>query len=85
VSDLEAAAAWDHDGIDHWKIDPYNEEDAGDNTLVEETSFVTLFPKYREQYLREWWPHVTRELKKFVRQAVLPTRGAVDLVGFDST
>ena len=21
-------AAWDHEGIDHWKIDPYREEDA---------------------------------------------------------
>eukprot|EP00049_Salpingoeca_infusionum_P022811 m.8910 g.8910 ORF g.8910 m.8910 type:complete len:313 (-) comp5408_c0_seq2:174-1112(-) len=55
---------WDHDGIDHWKLEPYTEQDAKGNTLIEESSFVTLFPKYREQYLREWWPFVTKELKK---------------------
>lgn len=32
--------------------------------LVEESSFATLFPQYREQYLRETWPLVTAELKK---------------------
>ena len=56
--------AWDHDGIDHWKEVEYTEEMAKGNTLVEETSFCTLFPKYRELYLREWWPKVTQELKK---------------------
>lgn len=33
--------------------------------LLEESSFATLFPAYREQYLREVWPTVTAELKKF--------------------
>jgi hypothetical protein len=33
--------------------------------LLEESSFATLFPQYREQYLREAWPLVTTELKKF--------------------
>eukprot|EP00802_Teleaulax_amphioxeia_P012260 Tamp_12299.p1 GENE.Tamp_12299~~Tamp_12299.p1 ORF type:complete len:399 (+),score=119.29 Tamp_12299:175-1197(+) len=32
--------------------------------LLEESSFATLFPKYREVYLRESWPVVTRELDK---------------------
>ncbi|KAJ1918584.1 ribosomal RNA assembly protein krr1 [Mycoemilia scoparia] len=32
--------------------------------LLEESSFATLFPKYRENYLREVWPHVTSVLEK---------------------
>jgi ribosomal RNA assembly protein len=30
--------------------------------LLEESSFATLFPKYREAYLRQVWPVVTRTL-----------------------
>jgi ribosomal RNA assembly protein len=30
--------------------------------LLEESSFATLFPKYRESYLRSVWPIVTRSL-----------------------
>ena len=50
--------------VDHWKIDPVNAENALDAPL-DESSFATLFPKYREKYLREVWPLVTRTLKGF--------------------
>ena len=50
--------------------------------VVDETSFSTLFPKYREQYLREWWPMVSRELKSKVRRARRSARGAEGLVVF---
>eukprot|EP00038_Savillea_parva_P026178 m.51973 g.51973 ORF g.51973 m.51973 type:complete len:397 (+) comp7347_c0_seq1:149-1339(+) len=55
---------WDHDGIDHWKPVEYTEEMGKKNPLIEETSFSTLFPRYREHYLRQWWPQVTATLKQ---------------------
>jgi ribosomal RNA assembly protein len=54
---------WDHDGINHWEIQPFAKED-NPSGLLEESSFATLFPKYREKYLREVWPAVTRALKE---------------------
>ncbi len=54
---------WDHDGIDHWNIPKFQKED-NPGGLVEESSFATLFPKYRERYLQEAWPAVTRALKE---------------------
>eukprot|EP00122_Pirum_gemmata_P004367 Pgem_evm1s3965 len=54
---------WDHEGIDHWKINPWSEED-NKSALLEESVFATLFPKYREKYLREIWPAVTTALKE---------------------
>ncbi|GMF43764.1 unnamed protein product [Phytophthora fragariaefolia] len=62
---------WDSEDIDHWKIDPWldeidDEKNAGKKikmpNLLEESSFATLFPKYREKYLREVWPIVTKAL-----------------------
>lgn len=39
--------------------------------LLEESSFATLFPKYREQYLRQVWPLVQKELSKHQVKAEL--------------
>ncbi len=54
---------WDTDDIDHWKIDEWTEEDKLSGSLLEESSFATLFPKYREKYLRDVWPVVTKALE----------------------
>jgi hypothetical protein len=37
---------WDHEGIDHWAVQPFSKED-NPGGLLEESSFATLFPKYR--------------------------------------
>lgn len=55
---------WDHDGIDHWKVEEFKQED-NPHGMLEESSFATLFPKYRETYLREVWPLVQDKLKEF--------------------
>jgi ribosomal RNA assembly protein len=56
-------APQDHDGIDHWKVEPFTKDD-NPGGLLDESSFATLFPKYREKYLREVWPSITRALKE---------------------
>jgi len=55
---------WDNDEIDHWAIPKVTPDDPLDAPL-EESSFATLFPKYREKYLREVWPLVTKTLKTY--------------------
>ncbi|KAJ6648796.1 KRR1 small subunit processome component like [Pseudolycoriella hygida] len=39
--------------------------------LLEESSFATLFPKYRENYLREYWPLVQKTLEEYKLKAEL--------------
>ncbi|KAL5336184.1 hypothetical protein BJX70DRAFT_373309 [Aspergillus crustosus] len=57
--------AWDTEDIDKWKIDPFKAEDNAAGSFAEESSFATLFPKYREVYLKEAWPVITRALEKY--------------------
>ena len=45
--------AWDDETVDHWKIEPFGPEDNKGGPFAEESSFATLFPQYREQYLRQ--------------------------------
>ncbi|KAG5948221.1 ribosomal RNA assembly protein krr1 [Claviceps monticola] len=56
---------WDTDDIDKWKVDTFTAKDNAGGTFTEESSFVTLFPKYREVYLKEAWPLVTKSLEKY--------------------
>ncbi|KAI9662850.1 MAG: ribosomal RNA assembly protein krr1 [Bathelium mastoideum] len=55
---------WDTDDIDKWKEDAFTPTDNTGGTFAEESSFATLFPKYREVYLKEAWPLITHSLKK---------------------
>lgn len=53
---------WDTEDIDHWKTDTWDPE-SDKSAIVQESSFATLFPKYREKYLREVWGIVTKALE----------------------
>ncbi|KAF2131809.1 eukaryotic type KH-domain (KH-domain type I) [Dothidotthia symphoricarpi CBS 119687] len=55
---------WDTDDIDKWKIDPFKPEDNTAGPFTDESRFSTLFPKYREQYLKGSWKFITSALAK---------------------
>lgn len=55
---------WDTDDIDKWKIEEFKPADNLGGTFAEESSFAILFPKYREVYLKEAWPLITKSLEK---------------------
>lgn len=55
---------WDTPDIDKWKVDEFKPEDnVSGLAFAEESSFMTLFPKYRETYLRSIWADVTNTLE----------------------
>lgn len=55
---------WDTDDIDKWHEEPFTPDQNLGGTFSEESSFATLFPKYREVYLKASWPMITRALEK---------------------
>ena len=48
---------WDDGTVDHWRPVPISRED-NPSGLLEESSFATLFPQYREKYIESVWPKV---------------------------
>lgn len=63
VSTNNKEKPWDTPDIDKWAIEEFKPEDnASGLPFMEESSFMTLFPKYREKYLKSVWPAVTRAL-----------------------
>ncbi|KAJ1618846.1 hypothetical protein T492DRAFT_916504 [Pavlovales sp. CCMP2436] len=60
----EDDGATEEDTINYWAAMTFTKDDNKGGHLLEESSFAVLFPQYREKYIREAWPHVTRALKE---------------------
>ncbi|KAF2725906.1 eukaryotic type KH-domain (KH-domain type I) [Polychaeton citri CBS 116435] len=55
---------WDTGDVDKWHEESFTPDQNLGGTFSEESSFATLFPKYREAYLKASWPLITRALEK---------------------
>ncbi len=58
-----------------WDVPVFTPDDNKAGPFTEESSFAILFPKYREQYLRESWGAVTKALEHHVNTTSLRTAG----------
>lgn len=52
-----------YDQIDKWSFPKITQEDVK-GAFTEESSFVVMFPKYREKYIKECWAIVLKSLKE---------------------
>jgi len=58
--------------VNAWKMKlPDFKESDNPNGMLEESCFATLFPKYREKYLRECWPLLQKSLSEHHLKASL--------------
>mmetsp|Transcript_29116 Transcript_29116/g.71032 ORF Transcript_29116/g.71032 Transcript_29116/m.71032 type:complete len:349 (+) Transcript_29116:83-1129(+) len=55
---------WEDPNVDKWYVEPVTKENPLPPPL-EESSFAVLFPRYREKYIREVWPLVSKTLKEY--------------------
>ena len=62
-----------YDQINKWEMPKITPEDIK-GPFTEESSFATLFPKYREKYIKEVWPAIQKGL------ADIGIKGELDLI-----
>jgi ribosomal RNA assembly protein len=64
-----------HVALTEAQEEPFQPEDNAAGAFTEESNFTVLFPKYREVYLKEAWPLITKALEK---QAIACTLDLVE-------